>query len=592
MERLTDFKPLAQLSLPDIGDVACRGLILLVGPNSSGKTQLLRDISRELSGQVRQGFVVARGLDVARPPNFRAFVDCLNREGFVQLIVEGGGEFIRPATSHAGIGEAAQQLSYSVAEGMWSQFDSARSRSAQVDFLVHFGRMVLAQLFLERRLTAVTQVSNFDYESTAPQNDLQAMHINEVAHSALQGEIASTFAKAIWLDPSRGNILCFKVGDSPAALTSVDRQRPRQMGGFRTIESEGDGLKSYVAIAVALLLGRRPVCLIDEPEMCLHPPQATRLGRFIASYGASTDRVTFVATHSSHIVRGIIQQATDFQILRLTRPRGTFRVDRIEPSELRQVFAKPAVRAEAVLDGLFAEAAVIVEADTDRMVYQAAWQAVRDDFSHEFHVLAVGGIGGIAQVCGLYRRLRIPVAVIADLDLVTNLQQFEAVVRALSDEQTATRLAGLARPICVGLKALPPTISRTEAAQLLNDANKVHLDWIADADEVLHEKLSRLANRLNRMGRIKRGGVFSLPRHVRRPLVELIEEASAIGLFLVHVGELEGWLAGKGVKTSRDDKPGWANEAASFLESSARGKGDVWAFVARVGMYLERIAAE
>lgn len=44
------------------------------------------------------------------------------------------------------------------------------------------------------------------------------------------------------------------------------------MREYRLIEDEGDGFKSYVAICLTLLLGRRPVVLIDEPEMCLHPP--------------------------------------------------------------------------------------------------------------------------------------------------------------------------------------------------------------------------------------------------------------------------------------------------------------------------------
>jgi hypothetical protein len=49
--------------------------------------------------------------------------------------------------------------------------------------------------------------------------------------------------------------------------------------------TEGDGYKSYVGACIPLLVGRRPVCLIDEPEMFLHPPHAYRLGRFIGRYG-------------------------------------------------------------------------------------------------------------------------------------------------------------------------------------------------------------------------------------------------------------------------------------------------------------------
>jgi len=91
------------------------------------------------------------------------------------------------------------------------------------------------------------------------------------------------------------------------------------MAKYRPIESEGDGLKSYVATAISILLGRRPVTVIDEPEMCLHPPQAYNLGQFIGTYATSNHTSTFVATHSSQILRGIIQTAEALQVVRLTR---------------------------------------------------------------------------------------------------------------------------------------------------------------------------------------------------------------------------------------------------------------------------------
>ena len=136
----------------------------------------------------------------------------------------------------------------------------------------------------------------------------------------------------MWPDPSRGNMLSLRVSDQGVLPTAEDRLSPKKMAQFRTIESEGDGLKSYVAICVALLLGRRPVCLIDEPEMCLHPPQAHNLGRFIGNHASTSSNVTLAATHSSQILRGIIQTAPTVQIVRLTRSKGDFSahlVDRI-----------------------------------------------------------------------------------------------------------------------------------------------------------------------------------------------------------------------------------------------------------------------
>ena len=95
----------------------------------------------------------------------------------------------------------------------------------------------------------------------------------------------------------------------------MDRHSVEKMSKFRTIEDEGDGMKSYVATSITILLGRRPVCVIDEPEMCLHPPQAYNLGQFVGKHATSSQTATFVATHSSHVLHGVIQTANKLKMI-------------------------------------------------------------------------------------------------------------------------------------------------------------------------------------------------------------------------------------------------------------------------------------
>ncbi len=65
MEKLSDFKPLGHVSLPGVGDLRCSGLVLVVGPNSSGKSQFLKDIFLRISGEPR-ALVVASDVRVNR----------------------------------------------------------------------------------------------------------------------------------------------------------------------------------------------------------------------------------------------------------------------------------------------------------------------------------------------------------------------------------------------------------------------------------------------------------------------------------------------------------------------------------------------
>jgi len=167
-----------------------------------------------------------------------------------------------------------------------------------------------------------------------------------------------------------------------------------KMKEYRTIESEGDGLKSYVATCIALLLGRLPVCLIDEPEMCLHPPQAYNLGRFIGQHGSAIDRATFVATHSSQILRGVVQSTKQLRIVRITRHRNTFSAHLVPAEVIYEALAKPTLRAESILDGIFSESVMIVEADGDRLVYNTVLETLAGEQRLDVHLAAIGGAVG------------------------------------------------------------------------------------------------------------------------------------------------------------------------------------------------------
>jgi ABC-type phosphate/phosphonate transport system ATPase subunit len=81
MNSLNDFKPIEYLGLPGLGETDCSGLVLIVGPNSSGKSQLLKDIYSRVSGEQHE-LIVAKRIDVGKP-EFDTFLDCLNREGYI-----------------------------------------------------------------------------------------------------------------------------------------------------------------------------------------------------------------------------------------------------------------------------------------------------------------------------------------------------------------------------------------------------------------------------------------------------------------------------------------------------------------------------
>jgi hypothetical protein len=584
MGRLSDFKPLESVQLPDVGEVNSSGLTLIVGPNSSGKSQLLRDIYHSLSGDIRHRVVASQ--IVVRKPDFTNLINSLVEDGlFTRVMDDNGGTQLMPRTIYAGMGQQVGAIAEREAQNLYNNYGAADGRRPN-QFLNHFGRLLVSALFLDRRLTSLTAVGLIDFLNSPPQHDLHALYMSDIARTRLATEIGTTFGKAIWPDISRGSNLVLRVSDSVEIPNAEDRHSPTKMARFRTIEDEGDGMKSYVATCISILLGERPVTLIDEPEMCLHPPQAYNLGRFIGRNGRSTNIASFVSTHSSHILRGVLQETKDLQIIRLTRREGAFHAHKVSASTLRTALAKPTLRAESILDGIFSQCVVAVEAETDRLVYTTVVETLTTEFRGDVHFAPVGGTDGLAGTCELYKTLQIPVAIVADRDVLANADRLQRLLTTLTTADRAAELLNVAQIVLEKIRELPPTITPIEAKSRLEGLAQRRMDWTSHDDAELRRDVSRLSGDLDRMRRLKYGDV-PLPNDIQASLDALIDQLSRIGLFVVPVGELEDWLKGYNLTSSRHNKWAWANEAALRIQEAGVSAGDVWDFIRKLLGYLD-----
>jgi hypothetical protein len=584
MPKLLDFNPLKSIAVPNVGRIEPKGLVLVIGPNSAGKTQLLRDIEARMLGQARK-LVVCAEVEISRPPDLGPLLEALLAEGHIRRTIDTNNNVLfEPRIPHFGRG----QSNWSLNEAQIRHFFQGPSTGGDGHtdkFLEHVGRSFMASLFLERRLYATNTVQSFDYETAAPSNELQALYVDHNAKKALAEEAKTVFDIAVWLDYTRANLLCLRVGkDMPSA---DDRHEPAKIKEYRLIEDEGDGFKSYVAICLTLLLGRRPVVLIDEPEMCLHPPQAYFLGRFIGKHGVSPDHTTFVATHSSHVLRGIIEEAEHLQVIRLSRSGPQFVGHGVSKETLKASIEKPSTKSESILDGLFAEAVTVVESEGDRLVYGTTWDKVASEFRHDVHFVSVGGLGGIADPCLLYRNLNIPVCVAADLDVIRELGTFESILKALAPAETARELMVECRRIIDAVKALGPIYDEVRTRKELADILSATLDW-KNSEQLTHVRstLSDLSSGLLETSRLKKG-LDSLKEYaVYHNLRAFLSRCRSHGVFLVPVGQLEDWvphLVTEGPSKKR--KAEWANYAANRIRETPPGGNDVWDFVRQMAAF-------
>ena len=589
MRMLTDFKPLRKITLSGVGYLRCTGLTLIVGPNSSGKTQLLTDVGKRLSGAPRP-LLVAQAIELDRL-DVDALIKALVGAGYLAEPREYQRDAaLRPLTTFWGTSGAFQaDTTIGQAQDWHTEYlkkDESQFSSAEDPFLARFGQLLVSQLFLARRLTSMNGVGTQDLLLQPVQNELQALQLDDKAQEVLSSVCLTAFKKGVWLDPTRGGRLQLLVSDQ-GLPDYWDRTSLTKMAKHRPIEEEGDGLKSFVTMATALLLKKRPVCLIDEPEMCLHPPQARELGRLIGKYGSTSDTATFVATHSSEILRGALDTGRDIQIVRLIKGPEGFSAHLLQAKELINPFGKPPARSESILDGIFAQSVIVVEGGGDRLVYQAVWQSFGDEIVQDVHFAQVGGTGGIASTLRLYKALSIPVGVVADIDLLTDQNKLRQVLEQMAPQGRIEETVSLARGIAQRLRGLPAVLTEEAVREKLKQVLDKDVDWDQSGDMQMRGELDSLSREISRSRKLK--NVDSrLPCDLRRDIDQCLKSLKEYGIFLVPMGELEDWLPEQNLGT-RTRKAEFAVEAAAWIQEQGRQQDPLWDFVGGVAEYFLQI---
>jgi hypothetical protein len=215
--------------------------------------------------------------------------------------------------------------------------------------------------------------------------------------------------------------------------------------------------------------------------------------------------------------------------------------------------------------------------------------------SQEVHFAAVGGTGGFAEPCRFFKSLRVPVAVIADLDAISEPDKLAETLEVLAgDPNLAGPCVALVKKVADQVKSLPPPITEDQAHEELKAlAEEGPRNWPRGDDNVLRGKLNKIVKRLKRIGRLKEGGMSAYVDHqtIHENLRALIEECSKIGLFLVPVGELEDWIPHLMAADWPRDKGPKSERATVTAERIRRAQvkdGDVWAFTESVLKYLKQ----
>ncbi|MCB0321581.1 MAG: AAA family ATPase, partial [Bdellovibrionales bacterium] len=415
--------------------------------------------------------------------------------------------------------------------------------------LPSLGRWFCKILDAEKRLTTANPAENIPFPTERPREPIHYLQRND----ELEKELSKLFRKAFGLDlivhRNAGTIVPLHVGERPKHSKKYDRVSQRyieKLEKLPTLQSEGDGMRSFAGVILASSVGEESVLLIDEPEAFLHPPQARLLGNIFVDEKPDA-RQLFIATHSTDILQGILDRnSSDVRVLRINRTGSINKVSILDNSVLKQLWQVPLLRSSNIFDGLFHKGVVICEGDSDCRFYSTLLQALCNDVDSEsntalcpdLHFVHCGGKARLATVATALRALDVPVKVVADFDILSSIEPLGKVVEAVGVTWSSIKS---------DWKEVKSAIDRNQGKISIHDGRQKLLDVLdSSTDPELYKKVKKCLDELTRksdpLKLAKSNGISMVPSgEPRRKCEKLFEIFRKAGLHIVEDGELESF---------------------------------------------------
>ena len=420
-----------------------KGINILVGPNNSGKSRLLKELRDYLSGDVKDIRIISE-LKYNKPSEFDVF--CTAYDITSKVIKDIYGNWLLKVYSNKP--SVALDMTTSLDNyytrnlntygGNWAEYyKNVFVNGAATEFFNLFGPLFFQYLGTEERLTICKTQRNHGMDGNSI-NFLSSIQYQSGLLASLREKTWDLFKKDIVLDYyTLGDRLAFRVGDDFGYIRSksiIDENDAKKLLNESKLDDQGDGLKSFVSTFLSLQVDSGDVLLIDEPEAFLHPPLARKLGEIIGEFNQQ-QKTIFIATHSVEVLKGILSKNQDVNVIRITQPESHSNVIKlIEESDLKSILETPILRVSRVLEGIFCEKVILTEAEADELVYQELIEKLFLTsglyFAHSQNKQT------LVTIANLYKKIGIAYEIIADFDLLRDPSELTPFLQLMELSET------------------------------------------------------------------------------------------------------------------------------------------------------------
>lgn len=521
-------------------------ITVFVGPNNSGKSQILRELNQFcIDGNNNSNNKIIDRIEfVAIQEN--AIEETINKiklePHFNEMVY----------SDHILVGRNGERQQVHLPEYKNALMNPNARVSQFCSWFLRYSTLILNG---NNRINLINSQSAGNLQGP-PHSSFQMLFRDDEKRAQVRRIIYEAFGKYLVIDPTNlGNFslrLSIKEPENDLEERGIHKEAVEFHRNAVPIEHASDGVKAFTGMVTEMVAGDPSILLMDEPEAFLHPSLAFNLGKEVASIMSHSDKRLFVATHSPNFIMGCIQSGAPVNIVRLTYRDGVA-TSRILPNEdILTLMRNPLLRSVGVLSALFYEFVVVTESDADRAFYQEINDRLlkfTDKGIPNCLFLNAQNKQTVKTIIKPLRQLGIPVAGIVDIDI---LKDGGSVWSDFLD--------------CASL----PEIERNPLAHTRQALKQKFIDSGRD---------------------MKRdGGINILGGQDKEALSNLFQKLAEYGLFVVPNGELESWLTNL---QATSHGPSWLiqifekmGEDPNQNEYIKPENNDVWVFIEKISNWF------
>lgn len=509
-------------------------IIVFVGPNNVGKSQSLEDIYN-LCGRALSGIVISKIEITKNAGKIKTLLDSVS-------IGQDGGtiqQYRLFGQTYNYYGEQAEK-----------DYQNSNKYGFLLDWFV-------AKLNTEARLLICKPAESI----TRKENKTNAIHyaaFDAKYRKWLSDSFKKAFGSELTPDILYGRTIPLCIGPSSVFQGERDAQEcleeyAETLAGYKQVQEQGDGIKSFTGILLYLMLDYYCTYLIDEPESFLHPPQAKIMGHIIGET-LSDKQQAFISTHSEEIVQGLLEACPErIKIIRITRTDNKNSISVLDNEKMHEVWRDPLLRYSNIMDSLFHKFVVLCESESDCKMYSIIENHIKQKEGKYSETLYIhcGGKQRMAKIASALLSLGVELKLIPDMDVLNDETVFRGITDAfgikweLLDRDYKIIISDIRS---AGGSSDKNTI-KTVINQILDSSPEPYLT--RNEQQQIRAKIRTIS----KWDEIKQNGVPAIPAgNASASYRRLNAVLQQNGIYIVPVGQLEGFVKEIGLHG-----PEWVN---------------------------------